>query len=407
MNTLSLAVPRLRGIYVRAYNLSRGNHPYRLQADHIRAAAFRRATCKAPVSDAGLGDVLEAIIQSINRLGNIAPFSRRVLERQLIGSLSNRIRVLRLTGAPGQVAPIVAIVGPPRTGTTLLQRLMAQDPRARSPRTWELSNPVPAPRAAEYFTDSRIARSRMRERYSRALAPGVYEMHPMAATWPEEDVAILGRGFLAVAWHSILGSDPGFEAWVSANADANATAAYRYHRRELSYLQSDFSPTHWVLKSPAHMFGLRALLDTYPDALVVNTYRDPAEWVPSLCQLLLLSRSTLVRTDPATLGNEVLSWWGSAVDRVIEVRNQHPERFIDVDYREMVASPIDVIRHIYEEMGLPFEEVCEQRMRTYLARDRFLEQKSYAYGLEEFGVDRDTVNDRFASYRAEFGLATS
>jgi hypothetical protein len=407
MNALSSAIPRLRGIYVRAYNRSRENRPNRLQADHIRRAAFRRAAREVPFSDPGLDDVLEVVVQSINRLDNIAPFSRRVLERQLIGSLSTRIRVLGLTGAPGPVAPLVVIVGPPRTGTTLLQRLMAQDQRARSPRTWELSNPVPAPRAAEYFTDRRITRSRMRERYSRAIAPGVYQMHPMAATWPEEDAAILGRGFLAAPWHSILGSDPDFEAWVSANADANAASAYRYHRRELGYLQSDFSPTHWVLKSPAHMFGLGALLDIYPDALVLNTYREPAEWVPSQCQLLLLSRSTLARTHPATLGNEVLSWWGSAVDRVIAVRKQVPERFIDVDYRETVSSPIDVIGHIYEEMGLAFDEVSEQRMRTYLARDRFLEQKSYTYSLEKFGVDRDAVNDRFASYRAEFGLATS
>jgi Sulfotransferase family len=405
MRAISSGVSRLHRIYVRAYNRSCGVHSHRLQADQIRAAASHRAAWKAPISDPRLDDVLDAVVQSINRLDDISPFGRRVLERGLIGSLSTRLRVLSLAGEPGPLAPLVVIVGPPRTGTTFLQRLMAQDPRARSPRGWELTTPVPAPRAAEYLTDRRIGRSRLRDRFSRAVAPGLHQMHPMGATLPEEDAAILSRGFLAATWCNLLGCDPYFEAWVYANGDANAIAAYRYHRRELGYLQSDFSPSHWVLKSPAHMFGLRVLLDTYPDALVLNTYRDPGEWVPSQCQLLLASRSRIARTDPATLGNQVLTWWGRAVDRMIAARKQSPKRFIDVDYREAVESPIGVIRHIYQQIGLEFDEVCERRMRSHIARDTPPGQKLRRCSLEEFGVDLCTVNDRFASYRGEFGLA--
>ena len=405
MKGLSAVASRLVRTYVGVYNRSRRNQTPHVQVEQICVEAARRAGLEAPARDPDLDDALEAIVASINELPDLSPFGRRIAERQLIDSLATRFRISTLTETPSPVARALFVIGPPRTGTTLLQRLLAADPRARSPRLWELDQPIPAPRVDEYATDRRIARTRKQLRVRRFLAPGISEMHPMDATWPEEDVPTLQRAFLAATWLGNLGSDRRFEAWVRSNGDSNAEAAYRYHRRELGYLQSDFAPTHWVLKSPAHVFGLRALLRTYPDAMVLNTYREPADWVSSLCQLHWTYRSMLGTIDPATVGAEVVRWWAPAIDRMIALRRQHPSRFVDVDYREMISAPFDVIHRIYERTGLDHDEMREQRMRNLLASDRFLHEKAYSHSLERFGLDAAGVNDRFASYREDCGLS--
>ena len=44
----------------------------------------------------------------------------------------------------------------PRTGSTYLQALLAQDPKARHLRFWEMSHPVPPVEKDKYETDPRI-----------------------------------------------------------------------------------------------------------------------------------------------------------------------------------------------------------------------------------------------------------
>jgi hypothetical protein len=376
-----------------------------LDEEAVRAASARNAGVGQPLEDPDLDRALEAIVRSVNRDPSLSPLGRRMAEGQLTEALSTRLRIAKLTETETPLAPVLFIIGPARTGTTLLQRLLAEDPQARSPRLWELDHPIPQPRAASYSTDPRIDQTREQLRVWRTITPEIFEMHPMDATSPEEDNSILQRGFLAATWLAVLGSNREFEAWVRDNGDANAEGAYRYHRRELGYLQSDFSPTHWVLKSPTHVFGLRALLSTYPDAWVLNTYREPAEWVASLCQLHWVFRSTVSTIDRATVGAEVLRWWGPAIDRMLELRNKHPNRFVDVDYREMVTAPVDLIRRIYERTGLDYDDVSERRMRDQLAGDQFLKEKAYTTRLEQFGLDRAGVDDRFAHYRAEYGMS--
>ena len=53
----------------------------------------------------------------------------------------------------------VVILGLPRTGTTALGQLVANDPQFRSLRTWESQAPTPPPEAATQYTDPRIAQA--------------------------------------------------------------------------------------------------------------------------------------------------------------------------------------------------------------------------------------------------------
>src|SRR4051812_25482751 len=79
----------------------------------------------------------------------------------IIRALTSRLQIVKWRKENPDVAtqPItrpIFIVGQPRTGTTILFDLLAQDPALRPPLTWEVDNPVPLPSRQTYDTDPRI-----------------------------------------------------------------------------------------------------------------------------------------------------------------------------------------------------------------------------------------------------------
>ena len=75
---------------------------------------------------------------------------------------------------------------------------------------------------------------------------------------------------------------PTYYKWLLYEADHRQ--AYRYHRIFLQHLQSGVSG-QWLLKSPAHLWTLDALTETYPDAVIVQTHRDPLKVISSVSAL--------------------------------------------------------------------------------------------------------------------------
>ena len=61
-------------------------------------------------------------------------------------------------------------------------------------------------------------------------------------------------------------------------------APIAFHRIFLQHLQSGV-PGQWLLKSPAHLWQLDALFAEYPDALIVQTHRDPLNVISSIAAL--------------------------------------------------------------------------------------------------------------------------
>ena len=268
--------------------------------DAIWQEALRRADGASPEASPVLESVVSAVAAALDRTDDFTPQGREALNNQLIDDLAGRLRVRAVARPDASVAPILFIIGPPRTGTTLLQHLLALDPRARSLVQWEVSWPIPAPTRTTYAGDPRWERSAQVMQLMREKAPGIFEMHPMSPTLPSEDNGLLSRAFLAGTWKGMI-IEKVFEDWFFAHADEIAPMAYRHHRLEIGYLQSDFDPHHWVLKAPAHAFGMPALLDIYPEATILFTFRDPADWLASQCRAQWLFRSMNSEVDKVAL----------------------------------------------------------------------------------------------------------
>jgi hypothetical protein len=303
------------------------------------------------------------------------------------------------------VAPIV-VVGMMRSGTTLLQRLLAADPRFNCAYGWEVVEV--APRLDHRFNgvDPRIAISEAREDKSRELAPDLFVIHPMYAREAEEEIVFLADAFLSHVPES--GAHlPNYRSWLD---EQDFAPAYRYLHRMLQFLQwqkrqRDAMAERWVLKSPAHLGYLDLLRAQFPDLHVVHMHRDPATTIASGASLNATLHAMHADTvDLQQVGGEWLQRMGWTNDRAMAVRQSWANEaalVTDIAYEDAVAEPIGQVARVYDAVGMPLTLEAESAMRRWLD-ERPREAARPAYGLGDYGLRPAQVYERFALYNKRF-----
>ena len=307
------------------------------------------------------------------------------------------------------IAPVV-VVGMMRSGTTLLQRLLAADPRFKCAYGWEVVEV--APRLDHQFTgvDPRIAISQAREAKSRELAPDLFAIHPMYAQEAEEEIVFLADAFLSHVPES--GAHlPTYRSWLD---EQDFTPAYDYLHRMLQFLQwqkrqrnmaGTGSPQRWVLKSPAHLGYLDLLRARFPDLHIVHMHRDPRTTIASGASLnATLHAMHADAVDPNRVGAQWLQRMGWTNDRAMAIRARWHDQsglVTDIAFDDAVADPIGQASRVYEAVGLPLTVETEGAMLRWLD-DRPREAARPAYGLENYGLRPEHVDERFALYNKRF-----
>ena len=305
-------------------------------------------------------------------------------------------------------APLV-VCGLPRTGTTMLHRLVASDPRFDSAKWYEVRYPAPPEGWEPGLPDPRIAEAEREVQMTLELAPELMAIHPFDATGADEEIMLLEQSFLSRTPESYCHL-PRFSAWLDAQ---DQLPGYRYLYRLLQLLQWQHrrqgrARGRWVLKSPHHLGFLPELFRVFPDAKVVQTHRDPVESIPSICSLCFhLETMGSDAPDPEATGRHWSVGWARFLERAMAYRDAeeaagHPDRFLDVDYRETVREPLATLRRIYDFLGIELEESAEAAMRQWLhdhARDK---RERHAYSLERFGLTEAGVARDFAAYRSRY-----
>ena len=309
-----------------------------------------------------------------------------------------------------KIARPVFIVGINRTGTTFLHRLMARDSRFWALRRYELAEPVLS--SGEYATvagtrdDPR--RAHMEEILSAAqIAEKVAEMHRVDIDEPEEDFPLLRLSF--TTWtETIEHHVPGYARWLAATGSRNA---YAHHRRAMQHftwqrLQRDSNELRtWLLKMPLHLMELETLVETYPDALFIQTHRDPVQVMGSWNSLVGRIRSfTMEPRPPHATGAEQLAFMSGMLDRAVRFRSAHPElesRWADVRYIDLVDDPLTVVKDIYRRFGweLPSEAVNDMEEWRQHQNEQRRQEPPHRYRLEDYGLTPELVDAAFASYR--------
>lgn len=292
----------------------------------------------------------------------------------------------------------VFILGLPRTGTTLLHHLLAQDPGNRAPLMWEMLFPAPPSRGADWRTWQ--TKAAVLAAYT--LMPRLRPVHAMQADGPEECMFLLANEFASLDF-AVRRYIPSYIAWYFRQ---EATQTYESYRRQLQLVSWSRPAGRWILKSPYHLPSLRAVLQVFPDAYIVQTHRHPSEVIPSICSLVQIVRDAFSRqVDRGSLGAEWTDIWGEALTRAMRDRNAASTgRFIDVDYRELVSDPLRSIRSLYDRLGQLLSAETEIRMREWLHNNPQNKHGRHRYTLEEFSLDRELIHHRFSGYIDRFGL---
>jgi len=392
---------------IRALNATRLRWP-RLDDASLLARA-RRATGLDDFGDAWFRAPLRALLASLEDEAALTPFGRIIARADLTRLLANRLRMTdvlarhpEITGAP--VARPLFIVGLPRTGTSLLHELLAQDPANRVPMSWEVMHPYPPPERATYATDPRIAAVNQHLGGVDRVLPGFKAMHPMGAELPQECVALTAHDCASMLF-STTHRVPRYQAWIDA---ADLRPVYASHRRQLQYLQLRCPAEHWVLKSPGHLWALDALLHEYPDAAIVQTHRDPLQVVASLASLVATLRGmSSDAIDRAAIGAEWTVRLADGLARAGAVRARWPDAApapFDVQFGELLRDEIGMVRRIYAHVGRTLSADAEARMRAFLAANPRHKHGAHRYTLADAGLDATTERSRYAAYQRRFAV---
>ncbi|MGA9358586.1 MAG: sulfotransferase [Mycobacterium sp.] len=338
-----------------------------------------------------------------------------ILRSGIVHSLRMRLRAQEWIRRHPQileekVAAQIVVVGMMRSGTTLLQRLLAADPRFVCAYGWEVVEV--APRLDHQFTgvDPRIAISEAREAKSRELAPELFAIHPMYAREPEEEIVFLADAFLSHVPES--GAHlPHYRSWLD---EQDFTPAYDYLHRVLQFLQwqkrqqgrmDSGEPLRWVLKSPAHLGYLDLLRARFPDVHIVHMHRDPRTTIASGASLNATLHAMHADTvDRHRVGAQWLQRMGWTNDRAMAIRDgwsDDADRVTDIEFDDAVADPIGQVTQVYDAVGLPLAAEAEAAMRRWLD-ERPREAARPPYGLEDYGLLPEQVDERFTLYNKRF-----
>ena len=203
---------------------------------------------------------LSVLARALDQEARLTPVGRHFTRGRTVSSLRNRLLLARTMSARPELfahplVPPTVIVGLPRTGSTLLQSLLAQDPLHRPLLTWEAAMPVPDPATP----DRREHRLSRQMRVIDYVAPTARSLHPIGPELPTECVALMANSFASLELAAINWV-PSYLNWCLTH---RLSSHYRYLYRQLQVLPARRSAARWLLKSPSHLFWLDDLLDQF------------------------------------------------------------------------------------------------------------------------------------------------
>ncbi|MDG4664944.1 sulfotransferase [Mycobacterium sp. 236(2023)] len=385
-----------------------------MSADRFRPDVLVEQACEAVGLDDfgdtdtwrdGLQRVCDGLASPQARLNAIGV---EIAVMDLHRALTSRLQIVDWGRSHPEIgkAPVerpIFIVGQPRTGTTILFDLLAQDPELRPPLTWEVDNPFPVPAPETYDTDPRIAQTQAALEMSEQIVPGLLTHHPMGALVGQECVRMFSGEFCSMIFPTQYRL-PDYYRWLLYDADHGP--AYRYHRMFLQHLQSGVGG-QWLLKSPAHLWQLDALLAEYPDALIVQTHRDPLNVISSISALIhhlrrMASDESSIPDCAAQSREQIVV----GLEYGMKLRDSGvlaEDQVVDVHFGDFMRDPFETIRTLYARLGRELSPVAEQRMRDHLAAHPG-DHGGSRYQWADTGLDAGEVREQVRAYQQRYDV---
>ena len=355
-------------------------------------------------------DGLEALVEAINAQDDWYENALLYLHAKIVQLLANRLQITDFVGANPTIAdeeivqPLI-IVGLPRSGTTILQTLLALDPQCRFLRNWETAmNILPLPRLLHSAADPRIPAFHSTVGGLLEMAPALNAINGLnfLAGGTAECQNLMAHAFRSMEYCAGFGLRA-YGEWLLA---CDMAPGYRYHKLLLQLLQHHMPNQHWVLKAPMHLIALDRLLDTYPDARIVFTHRAPFDAMLSGSSLVY-HWSTLASEHPDK--KQIGSWfpglWARALQKALTARApMAQDRFLDIYFDQFNNDPIGTVNSIYAHFQMTVSPGHAKRMAVWLRDNPRSSFGKHAYKADDFGIIPEIEESRFAFYKTEFNV---
>ena len=353
----------------------------------------------APVEDA-----VRVLMDGLQRTP-FHPVGQMLTARTIQASVAHRLHVATMVHERPELLdtaliPPIIVFGLPRSGTTFLHRLLALDPAHRAIPFWQLVRLPPPDQspAAAAWQRRNIAKSIW---VRRQAVRGMDRTHFLRADTPEECTWMLSLTFESLALN-IAAPIPEYAEWYSKRDRHRAYAEYKVL---LQILQAARPEARLVMKAPEHVDAVAAILKSVPNALLVQTHRDPADTIASGTSMFAaLHRGVVPLVDTPCLARTILHLSDRALERNRADREAHPDAVADVRYADLIADPVGAVRTVYRLFGLNMSDAYLERIEAYVTAHPQHKHGIHRYQLEDYGLSRDAISERFTTYREAFDL---
>jgi len=363
-------------------------------------ASASRMTGLTDFGASDYSDGLTVLLESYAADADLTSFGRRVARAGLRGALAARLLCEAGWAAHPEHAAVpierpVFVTGLPRSGTTALHRLLTADPAHQGLELWLAEVPQPRPPRDTWAANPAFQRIQAAYAQHHVEHPEFMGVHYIAADTVEECWQLLRQTMRSVAFEC-LAHVPMYSHWLRGQDWAGP---YRRHRRSLQLIGLHDAGRRWVLKNPSHLFALDALLAAYPDALVIQTHREPAAVIGSMCSLA--AQATDGWSGAFTgkvIGTDQLELWARGLEEFAAARVRHdPARFLDIDYADFTADPVGAVESVYAHFGLPYSGAAADAIRAlHAAASGAAARPAHRYSLADFGLTAGQVDERFS-----------
>jgi len=348
---------------------------------------------------------LDALIPALNEEARLSPEGEYGARAMITGALVNRLRHVELIKQHPEILDeevnVVAIVtGLPRTGSTMLHRMLASAPNMTGVRWYEAQNYVPLPGEIRGEPEPRRQAAQGIMDYMLGKLPDLMSIHPMSIDQPDEEVIILGQLFSSTMMEASY-YVPSYAAWLDQQDHGPAYRALRQILQSLQWQDPSRKGKSWVLKTPGHLIALGTTLAEFSKAKIVMTHRDPVATVPSYCS----REASLYQLGSEEIDNKMIGEYWSVrlknwLDQFMAVRESAgDDRFIDVAYTEQLENPVDIAARVLAESGIPMSNDIRAGMGEWIEANKREHRAPHRYNLADFDLNETDLETQFEVYR--------
>lgn len=377
----------------------------------------RKQTGLSDFGDERFLEPMRQLIRALEEEADLNPLGRFMNRANILRILKHRLYAEDLSKRHPEILertipdPVV-VVGPARSGTTRLHRLLAADNRFLHLKSWESVNPVPYPESFSardsqpQETDPRISGIEQGLKAVLYMAPQMNAVHPLGTFEVEEEIGLIQHSFASQLFE-VQAHIPSFAEWLMTHDQSHAYEYMLKLMKIIAWYRNDPENKPWVLKTPQYMQDLDELIKIFPNAKLICPHRDPIKVIGSVCSL---TWNAIVRDSdsvkPDWIGQEWLTKTERMLHKTMAVRAEQvpAENQYDIQYADITADWQQAMQGIYDFLGIDFDDHAKTGMQGWLNSNTQHKHGAHKYKLEDFGLTSEQVDQQLMFYREQFSI---